>query len=41
VTSGPIPSPGKRTMVFFIVVPEQKQIRDRPYGVDECRATRG
>src|SRR5437762_8119356 len=30
VTSGPTPSPGNRTMVFFMMVPEQKQNPGNP-----------
>jgi hypothetical protein len=30
VTSGPMPSPGNNTMVFFMVVPERIQISRQP-----------
>src|SRR5467141_2470558 len=31
VTSGPMPSPGSRTMLFFMMIPEHKQNPSNPY----------
>src|SRR6202521_2214364 len=35
VTSGPMPSPGNRTMLFFIVIPEHKQHPGTPRSLQE------